>query len=102
VNKLKLNHEFSPQSLVDINEELESLLNAKELDDERLKVLIEKRDAVINTHISSLSESDIKSFSKNELEVNNVLSTIVKSHFRDSLKQLSGLKRGHKAVSKYK
>lgn len=102
MKKLELSHELTPQSLVGINQELEVLLAAEELDDDRLKILVESRDTAIIQHLSSLSEGETKAFAALEIDINRHLSDIVQGHFRASLKQLSGLKRGHKAVKKYK
>lgn len=102
MNKLQLNHEETPANLLEINSELESLLSNEELDDKRLLELVNKRDGIIQQHLSSLSEQSKHSFASAELEANKRLSKVARKFFSASLKSLSGLVRGKKAAAKYK
>ncbi|TRY30927.1 hypothetical protein [Aliiglaciecola sp. M165] len=102
MKKLSLNHEFTPPPLADINLQIQTTLEAEELDDSLLKTLIEERDSIITKHLEDLKDGDVKSFAKTELVINQKLSEHINKQLKASLKQLSGLLRGRKAVNKYK
>lgn len=102
MKNLNLNHDYTPPKLADINLQIQTVLNAEELDDSLLKSLIEQRDVVVIEHLRSISVDDEKQFAKNELVINQTLSEEIGLQLKASLKDLSGLLRGRKAVDKYK
>lgn len=102
MKKLNLNHDKTPDKLAEINQQLESILSNDELDDTKLRVLIELRDEFINSHLQSLNEIQQKSFAELEIQSNNALSKLISNQLSDSLTQLTGLLRGKKAIDKYK
>lgn len=102
MKKLTLNHDKTPLNLVEINDELESLLAIDDFDDKRLLQLVERRDEIILTHLDSLDRQAREEFANAELKANETLTNIAKKFFRASLSKLSGLTRGLKAVEKYK
>lgn len=102
MKKLKLNHVHTPNSLAEINGQLELVLNGETLDDNLLKELIENRDLIVVSHLNGLAGDIRKTFAEHELVSNQLLSNVINKHLRSSLKQLSGLLRGRKAVNKYK
>lgn len=102
MKKLNLNHEKTPAKLAEINQQLESTLSNDELDDARLRVLVELRDEFIVTHLQSLNNIQQKSFAELEVLSNTALSKLISNQLSDSLTELTGLLRGKKAVNKYK
>ena len=102
MKKLKLNHDKTPAKLAEINLQLESIMSCDELDDTKLRVLIELRDEFIIAHLQSLDDMQKKPFAEQELHTNNTLSKLISNQLSDSLTQLSALLRGKKAVKKYK
>lgn len=102
MKKLNLNHEKTPAKLAEINQQLESTLSNDELDDARLRVLVELRDEFIITHLQSLNNIQQKSFAELEVLSNTALSKLISNQLSDSLTELTGLLRGKKAVNKYK
>ena len=101
MKKLNLNHKYTPNNLVKLNTQIESVLSAAELDNELLKQLIIQRDEKVIELINSLDGIDRSNFSKCELKSNEILLSHVESHFRDALKELSSLVKGRKSVNKY-
>ena len=101
MKKLNLNHEYTPNDLVKLNSQIESVLSAAELDNELLKQLIIQRDEKVIELLDSLEGTNRTKSSKCELKSNEQLLSHVESHFRDALKELSGLIKGRKSVNKY-
>jgi len=102
VKKLNLNHDKTPAKLTEINQQLDSQLSNDELDDKKLRALIESRDAFIISHLGSLNDIERRSFAELEMQSNDTLSKLISNQLSDSLTQLTGLLRGKKAVNKYK
>lgn len=102
MKKFSLNHDYTPAELTEINIELESVLSADSLDDEKLRQLINQRDTFIVKYLKSLQDGNEKQFAKHELNSNKQLSSLIEHQLSASLKQLSGLLKGQKAVNKYK
>ncbi|GAC15193.1 hypothetical protein [Aliiglaciecola lipolytica] len=102
MNKLTLNHEYTPDKLSEINQQLKSVLSADSVDDAQLKSLIDQRDIIVSEHLQSLDADAEKRFAESELKVNELLTRELKNQLKDSLNQLSGLIRGQKKVDKYK
>lgn len=102
MKKLKLIHPLTPPSLIDVNSKLESLLQAEELDDTKLRELVDARDEIILQHLEGLSAEAKQAFAREELIVNDKISEVAKGLLKKSLAQISGLLRGRKAVEKYK
>lgn len=97
-----LNHEFTPPPLKAINQQLESLLTDSNPDEARLLQLVSERDEFVTQYLESLSGNDKKAFAEAELVGNGELTAIARTLYSATLKQLSGLKRGQKAVKYYK
>ncbi|GAA0857153.1 hypothetical protein [Aliiglaciecola litoralis] len=102
MKKLNLHHAHTPDDLAEINSQLESVLKADSLDDEKLKQLITQRDTFILEHLTTLQDDAKKQFAELELKSNKKLSSLIEHQLSASLKQLSGLLKGQKAVNKYK
>ncbi|GAC34399.1 hypothetical protein [Paraglaciecola polaris] len=96
-----LTHEFTPPELEAINQELSELLTSEYPDEKLFFTLSVHRDECINSYISTLEEDGKSLFCNAEIEVNNALLVHAEQLFKASLKQLSGLVRGRKAVKKY-
>lgn len=101
MKNLKLNHEYTPSELAKVNHQILTAIAAEELDHALLKSLVEQRDHVIVEHLKSLDLEDEKRFANSELATNHSLSEYTSKELKSSLKQLSGLIRGRKAVNKY-
>ncbi|MBF7072351.1 hypothetical protein ISG33_02900 [Glaciecola sp. MH2013] len=81
---------------------LVSLDESDNIDDVKLRELVEQRDEFIQDYLSTLKPEPRKEFATAELPINNQLQAIVKNLFTDSLSELSSLVRGLKAIKKYK
>ena len=71
-------------------------------DESTLLKLVTDRDNYIQKYLKELPDKDKNSFVTAELQINGVLVAYAEASFKASLKQLSGLVRGRKAVNKYK
>ena len=101
MKNITLTHEYSPPELETINQELTDLLASADPDEKSFYTLSVRRDDCINTYILTLDDVRKPLFCKAEIEVNNALVGYAEQMFKASLKQLSGLVRGRKAVKKY-
>jgi hypothetical protein len=101
LNKLILDHAFTPSNLRQINQELSQFFLLEEPDEKLFLDLATRRDAIVQSYLATLGASDKKNFSQAELEVNSALVTYANKLFDASLNELSGLIRGRKAVKKY-
>lgn len=99
---LILDHSFTPSPLKSINRELLTLTAENDLDESLFLKLVTERDEFIQTFIANLPDQEKKHFVNAELQVNGALVAYAEESFKASLKQLSGLVRGRKAVKKYK
>ena len=102
MKKLILDHSFTPPPLQSINSDLSELTAENDPDESKFLKLVIKRDEFIQTFLKDLSEKDKTDFAKAELDVNGALVAYAEESFKASLKQLSGLVRGRKAIKKYK
>ncbi|NCP65383.1 MAG: hypothetical protein GW763_09625 [Paraglaciecola sp.] len=102
MKKLTLDHSLTPANLKELNQQLSELFEASPIDEMTLLELVEKRDVIIQTHLEACNKTQQKAFAKAELDVNGVLVAYTKNLAKVSLKQLSDLIRGRKAVKKYK
>ena len=102
MNKEKFTHKYTPPELREINHKISEILDKDEIDDRLLLDAISERDQVVNDHIEQLDKDSLKNFASAELEINNQLSELAQSLYRDSLSNLSRLVKGRKAVQKYK
>lgn len=98
----KFTHEFTPPKLIGLNDQITVIIDSENLDDSLLLDVISEREAFINEHLSSLSKEQSKQFAEAELKVNEQLSTLVSSLFKESMAQLVKIARGRKAIEKYK
>ncbi|MEM5497123.1 hypothetical protein WNY77_06935 [Paraglaciecola mesophila] len=101
MRKLALNHQFTPPELVSINQTLATLLADESLDEKSFHSISIQRDACIKEYLDTLEPIQKAEFCKAEIEINDVLVQLAQQLFDTSLKQLSGLIRGRKAVKKY-
>lgn len=102
MKKLTLDHAFTPIPLKSINCELSELTIDNDPDESKFLKLVTERDNFIQNFLETLPDDDKKNFANAELHVNGALVAYAEASFKASLKQLSGLVRGRKAVKKYK
>lgn len=102
MNKLILDHTFTPPQLKKINRDLSDLTADNDPDESRFLDLVTQRDETIQEYLKNLPEKEKNSFATAELQVNGALVAYAQESFKASLKQLSGLVRGRKAVDKYR
>lgn len=102
MNKLILDHCFTPSLLKSINRELSELTSEKDPDESKFLQLATERDEFIQKYLEKLPEKDKNQFATAELIVNGALVAYAEESFKASLKQLSGLVRGRKAVNQYR
>lgn len=101
MKKLNLDHELTPIPLKELNAQIVELFSDPSFDEFELLTLIQNRDILINEHLNSCESKTQKAFASAELEVNGLLVAYVKNLSKASLKQISDLVRGRKAVKKY-
>ena len=99
---LTLNHSFTPSPLKKINLDLSELTSDDDPDESKFLQLVTQRDEFIQSYLQTLEKQLKTDFVSAEIKVNGVLVAYAEESFKASLKQLSGLVRGRKAVKKYK
>tara|TARA_R110000751_G_scaffold81077_1_gene163376 strand:- start:85215 stop:85523 length:309 start_codon:yes stop_codon:yes gene_type:complete len=102
LKKLTLNHSYTPAPLKSINQRLSELTTENDPDESIFLKLAIERDEFIQNYIKTLSDDERNHFVTAELQVNGALVAYAEGLFKESLKQLSGLIRGRKAVKKYR
>jgi hypothetical protein len=102
LKKLLLDHSFTPSPLKSINRDLSELISENDPDESLFLKLVTERDEFILKYLENLAEEEKKQFAKAELLVNGALVAYAEESFKASLKQLSGLVRGRKAINKYR
>ena len=102
MKNLNLDHAFTPIPLKELNAQVSELFLLESFNEFELLKLIEQRDVIINEYLQSCEPELQNKFAKAELEVNGLLVAYVSELSKASLKQLSDLVRGRKAVKKYK
>lgn len=102
MKKLLLDHSFTPSPLKSINRDLSELTSENDPDESVFLKLVTERDEFILKYLENLAEQEKKQFAKAELQVNGALVAYAEESFKASLKQLSGLVRGRKAINKYR
>jgi len=99
---LTLNHSFTPSPLMKINQDLAELTSDVDPDESKFLQLVTDRDEFIQRYLQTLQDQPQTDFVNAELKVNGALVAYAEESFKASLKQLSGLVRGRKAVNKYR
>jgi hypothetical protein len=99
---LTLNHFFTPSPLKKINQDLAELTSDVDPDESKFLKLVTERDEFIKDYLQNLHDELKTDFVDAELKVNGALVAYAEESFKASLKQLSGLVRGRKAVNKYR
>ena len=102
MNKLILEHCFTPSLLKSINRDLSQLTKKNDPDESLFLKLVTERDEFIQNFLENIPDEEKINFVTAELQVNGALVAYAEESFKASLKQLSGLVRGRKAVNKYK
>jgi len=102
LNKLILDHCFTPSPLKSINRELSKLTTDNDSDESLFLKLVTEREEFIQNFLENIPDEEKIKFVTAELQVNGALVACAEESFKASLKQLSGLVRGRKAVNKYK
>jgi hypothetical protein len=102
LKKLILDHVFTPSPLKRINQDLSALTTENDPDESIFLKLVTERDEFIQNFLENIPDKERINFVTAELQVNGALVAYAEELFKASLKQLSGLVRGRKAVKKYK
>jgi hypothetical protein len=102
LNKLILDHSFTPSPLKSINRDLSELTSENDPDESIFLKLVTERDEFILKYLENLPDDEKNQFATAELHVNGALVAYAEESFKASLKQLSGVVRGRKAVNKYR
>lgn len=102
MKKLILDHEFTPSPLKKINQDLSELTTENDPDESIFLKLVTVRDEFIQKFLENIPKEEKNNFVTAELKVNGALVAYAQESFKASLKQLSGLVRGRKAVNKYR
>ena len=101
MKQISLNHSYTPPTLTEVNKQISSVIQDVPIDEARLLLLVEQRDELILSHLTSLPEEQKKHFAEHEKAVNDELLRFVSELSATALTEISGLKRGLKAVKKY-
>jgi len=102
LKKLILDHSFTPPPLKSINCDLSELTAENDPDESIFLKLVTERDEFIQNYLENLPDTEKNNFVTAELQVNGALVAYAEGSFKASLKQLSELVRGRKAVNKYR
>jgi len=101
LKKLILDHPYTPPQLSTINQSLVDHLSTEDPDEGILLKLVKNRDEVIQAFLKEHPKEDLKDFAEQELKMNGLLVAYCENMSQVSLKRLTGLVRGRKAVKKY-
>ncbi|MEP2650962.1 MAG: hypothetical protein ABJH06_03125 [Paraglaciecola sp.] len=101
MKKLILDHPYTPSQLSLINQNLVDHLSTDDPDEATLLKLVKNREEVIEAFLKEHSKKDLKDFAEQELKMNGLLVAYCEKMSKASLKRLTGLVRGRKAVKKY-
>ena len=85
-----------------INQDLAELTSDVDPDESKFLQLVTDRDEFIQRYLQTLQDQPQTDFVNAELKVHGALVAYAEESFKASLKQLSGLVRGRKAVNKYR
>ena len=85
-----------------INQDLAELTSDVDPDESKFLQLVTDRDEFIQRYLQTLQGQPQTDFVNAELKVHGALVAYAEESFKASLKQLSGLVRGRKAVNKYR
>jgi hypothetical protein len=99
---LTLTHSFTPSPLKKINQGLAELTSDLDPDESKFFKLVTERDEFIQSYLQTLQGQLKANFVSAELKVNGALVAYAEELFKASLKQLTGLVRGRKALKEYK
>ncbi len=99
---ITLNHSHTPPQLKEINQGLADLTSDLDPDESNFLKLVTERDEFIQRYLQTLQEPLKIKFVNAELKINGALVACAEESFKASLKQLTVLVRGRKAVKKYK
>lgn len=99
---LIITHSFTPPPLKKINQGLAELTSDLDPDESNFLKLVTERDEFIQNYLLTLQDHDKVNFVSAELKVNGALVAYAQESFKASLKQLTHLVRGRKALKKYK
>lgn len=102
MKKLILDHSFTPSPLKVINQDISDLTAENDPDESKFLKLVTDRDELIQKYLENIPDQEKNDFVNAELKVNGALVAYAEESFKASLKQLSGLVRGRKAVNKYR
>lgn len=81
---------------------ISDLLNAEELDSQRLLELVQERDQLILEYLPSLQKDEKNAYINKELEINKNLLDCAHKLQAEQKKLLLGLVRGKSAISQYR
>jgi hypothetical protein len=85
-----------------INQDLAELTSDVDPDESKFLQLVTDRDEFIQRYLQTLQDQPQTDFVNAELKVNGALVAYAEESFKASLKLLTGLVRGRKAVKKYR
>lgn len=101
MSNISLTHEFSPPELKRVNEQLEAILTADEIDDKQLVNLVDERHQIILQHLSALDDDEERQFAQSEYDINQTLNEYIEKIKKLSLDKASKFARGRRVVGKY-
>ncbi len=98
---MQLNHSHTPDSLSALNTSLNACLNAEDIDDLHLKVLIDQRAKLVDKLLKSMNTEQRQQFAQAEIVINQTLIDHV-STLRDNAKHaLSSVAKSSRAIKQY-
>ncbi|WP_340680539.1 hypothetical protein [Paraglaciecola sp.] len=101
MKNLTLDHALTPPQLQQLNQTLLELLTDDSPNEADFLKLVTLRDEIVQAYLAECREDARKLFAQAELQVNGALVAYANTLFKASLRDLTGLIRGRKAVKKY-
>jgi hypothetical protein len=99
--RLNLTHSHTPDTLACINQSLDDCVDAAELDEGHLQILIDQRAVLVNQLLKSMTAIQSQQFAQAEMTVNQRLIDHVTELRASAKKALSSVAKSSRGIKKY-
>jgi hypothetical protein len=98
---LCLSHEYTPDTLAEVNLVLEGLLYEAEPDEAQLMILIGQREKLVNLLLNTMHQQQKRCFAQAELKINEQLVQLITAQRLKVKEELAGYAKASKAIKQY-